>query len=104
MFTETEVVLNGLILFFLHITVTHDTVDLLKEKFTDRVISLRGYNLATESFFLWDSVKGKVYTNRPTSIEALRDGVHGVIEGTAAIFGDQFVDGKFYKEDMVLQA
>ena len=60
-----------------------ETMDLLKEKFEDRIISRRaGVNWPARScdltpldFFLWGFVKSKVYRNNPTTIQELKNNI-----------------------------
>lgn len=67
---------------------SNETIDLLREKFPDRVISRRGdhnwpprsCDLTPCDFFLWGHVKEKVYANSPASIQDLKDGIREAIE------------------------
>ncbi|CAK9806866.1 hypothetical protein ANTPLA_LOCUS5061 [Anthophora plagiata] len=58
-----------------------ETIQLLHESFPVRVISRfgdqnwppRSCNLTPLDFFLWGSLKSKVYTNKPTTTHALKE-------------------------------
>ena len=85
---------------------TKKSMDLLKEIFGDRVISLRGKvvcparspdlspSLSPCDFFLWGFLKAKVYEHRPTTIPALKQAIadeikripHEVIHKVMKIF------------------
>lgn len=64
-----------------------ETIDLVKAKFPERVISIKGdtdwpprsCDLTPLDFFLWGYVKGKVYANNPTTISELKDQIRRVI-------------------------
>ena len=63
------------------------TIDLLKGKFGERVISRNGpvewppcsCDLMPLDFFLWGHIKSLVYANKPTTLDDLKDGLVVVI-------------------------
>jgi Helix-turn-helix domain (DUF4817) len=63
------------------------TIDLLKEKFDERVISRNGpvnwparsCDLTPLDFFLWGYVKSQVYANKPATLDALRVNIERAI-------------------------
>ena len=60
-----------------------ETINLLKEKFGDRIISRRGTvnwpprscDLSLLDFFLWGFLKSKVYANNPQTIQHLKENI-----------------------------
>lgn len=65
----------------------HETMVLLRTKFPDRVISRfgdqnwppRSCDLTPMDFFLWGYLKGKVYANKPRTVEHLKEEIRRVI-------------------------
>ncbi|GFT38572.1 putative transposable element [Trichonephila clavipes] len=63
------------------------TIDLLKEKFGDRLISRfepvnwhsRSCDLTQLHYFLWIYVKSLVYADKPQTLDHLEDNIHRVI-------------------------
>ena len=59
------------------------TIDLLKVKFDERVISINGplewpprsCDLTPLDFFLWDHFKSLVYANKPATLDDLKDNI-----------------------------
>ena len=70
----------------------HVTIDLLKSKFDERVISRNGpvdwpprsCDLTPLDFFLWGYIKSLVYANKPSTIEELRANIHREIAAVPA--------------------
>lgn len=68
------------------------TIDLLREKFDDRVISRnagvrwppRSCDITPLDFFLWGYVKSIVYCNKPTTINDLKDNIRRAITDITA--------------------
>uniref|UniRef100_UPI00358E2D47 uncharacterized protein n=1 Tax=Myxine glutinosa TaxID=7769 RepID=UPI00358E2D47 len=64
------------------------SLQVLREMFPDRVISLRGDvgwpvrspDLAPCDFFLWGNLKSRVYTHRPQTLEALKVAIQAVFD------------------------
>ena len=62
---------------------TRVTIDLLKGKFSERVISRNGQgewpprscDLTPLDFFLWGHIKSLVYSNKPTTLDDLKDNI-----------------------------
>lgn len=61
----------------------NDTMDILREIFPGRIMSKRGDidwpprspDLTAPDYFLWGYLKGKVYGNKPTTIQVLKDNI-----------------------------
>ncbi|GFY43575.1 putative DD41D transposase [Trichonephila inaurata madagascariensis] len=70
----------------------HGTIDLLKNKFDERVISRNGpvdwpprsCDLTPLDFFLWDYVKSLVYVNKPTTLKELKANIEREIAVVSA--------------------
>ncbi|GFY74769.1 putative DD41D transposase [Trichonephila inaurata madagascariensis] len=70
----------------------HVTIDLLKNKFDERVISRNGpvdwpprsCDLTPLDFFLWGYVKSLVYANKPTTLEELKANIEREIAAVSA--------------------
>ncbi|GFY42923.1 putative DD41D transposase [Trichonephila inaurata madagascariensis] len=70
----------------------HDTIDLLKNKFDERVISRnrpvdwppRSCDLTALDFFLWSYVKSLVFANKPTTLEELKANIEREIPAVSA--------------------
>ncbi|GFS46285.1 putative DD41D transposase [Trichonephila inaurata madagascariensis] len=70
----------------------HVTIDLLKNKFDERVISRNGpvdwpphsCDLTPLDFFLWGYVKSLVYANKPTTLEELKANIECKIAAVSA--------------------
>lgn len=67
---------------------SHATIDLLRGKFENRVISRfgdvhwppRSCDLTPLDYYLWGAVKDKCYANHPATIEALKDEIGAAID------------------------
>ena len=70
----------------------HVTIDLLKSKFDERLISRNGpvdwpprsCDITPLDFFLWGYVKSLVYANKPTTLEELRANIELEIAAVSA--------------------
>lgn len=64
-----------------------DTVGLLRERFSDWMISCRGFvnwpprlcDLTPMDYFLWGYVKAEVYANKPQSLDHLEENICQII-------------------------
>ena len=66
---------------------TEATLDVLRPVFEDRIISRRAdvvlpprsYDLTLLDYYLWAAVKDKCYTDKPETIDALKDNIREAI-------------------------
>jgi len=90
----------------------HATIDLLKSKFGERVISRNGpvewpprsCDLTPLDYFLWGSVKSLVYINKPATIGELRANIEREIAGISADLCKRVVENWVQRLDFVKRA
>lgn len=90
----------------------HVTIDLLKSKFDERVISRNGpvewpprsCDLTPLDYFLWGYVKSLVYSNKPTTIGELRANIEREIAGISADLCKRAVENWVQRLDFVKRA
>ncbi|GFY47670.1 putative DD41D transposase [Trichonephila inaurata madagascariensis] len=83
----------------------HVTIDLLKNKFDERVISRNGpvnrpprsCDLTPLDFFLWGCVKSLVYANKPTTLEELKANIEREIAAVSAEMCGRVMENWVYR-------
>ena len=87
----------------------NDTIELIREKFGDRVISggarvpwpPRSCDLTPLDFFLWGFLKSRVYANKPSTLDELKDNIRLEISKVTADICQKVIENLHFRLEHV---